>query len=239
LPSQISGAIILTVIAVGIALLISFMLKEPRSDYRHTEEGPIEIVKQSFLLIRNNKSLKRIVLLGLFTTPFAGYLRNFHPPYFELAGINPVFLGISLGVGGLISVLASKYAYKVEELMGVGKGLLLANLLPGIFYILMAIFISPVLSLLIFTLNFGLMSLQDPLLSNYYNIHIKSEIRATALSSINMFSSIYIALMGLLIGWIADLSLLGSLVFMGVIVIIASWYFKIDAGHVAENKNIV
>ena len=222
--SRIILAILLTIVSVGISLLISLFLKEPKTDYKHVEKNPLEIISQSFALIKRNSSLKRIILLGIFTTPFAGYLRNFHPPYFQLANVAPYWLGLSLGIGGIAAALASKYAYKLEEVFGIEKGMFLATCLPGFLYVFMALVIHPVFAVVLFISNFGYMSFQDPLFADYYNVHIKSEIRATVLSTINMFSSAYIALMGLIIGWIAGFSVLYAFLFMGVIVLLAQLF---------------
>ncbi|MDP3983062.1 MAG: MFS transporter [bacterium] len=229
--SRISLAIILTIISVGISLIISLFLKEPVVQYEHSEKNPLGIFIKSLKLIRGNPNLKRIILLGLFATPFAGYLRNFHPPYFELANIPPFWLGISLTAGGVLAMLASKYAYRFEKIFGVEKGMLIATLIPAILYILMSLIISPVLAILLFTLNYGSMSLQDPLIADYYNIHIPSNVRATALSTINMFSSIYIAVIGLLIGWIANSSVLYAFAFMGIVVLLGAVIFRINETH--------
>jgi MFS family permease len=232
--TRITLAILLTIVSVGISLLISFLLKEPKEKYKHSEKNPLEIISQSFALIKQSSSLKRIILLGIFTTPFAGYLRNFHPPYFQLAGISPYWLGLTLGMGGIVAALASKYAYKIEEIFGTEKGMFLATSLPGLLYIAMALFIHPIVAVILFISNFGSMSLQDPLFADYYNVHIKSKIRATVLSTINMFSSIYIALMGLAIGWIAGFSALYAFLFMGIIVLLGSTVFRINEQHVRK-----
>ena len=50
------------------------------------------------------------------------------------------------------------------------------------------------------------------------------------LSFINMFSSIYVALIGLVIGWISDRSLMGAFIFMGVILLASSLLLQIDEG---------
>jgi MFS family permease len=233
-PTKITLAIILTAFSVFVAFLISFLIKEPEIEYTHQEESPIKILTESIRLIKNNKSLRRIVWLGVFTTPFAGYLRNFHPPYFELASIPSVWLGLSLGLGGIVAVIASKYAYKFEEVFGVKRGMFLATLFPGLIYFMMAWIINPIFSGLLFVINFGSMSLQGPLFADYYNRHIRSEIRATALSTINMISSIYITLIGLVIGWIADIKLIWAYSFMGVVIIAGSMIFRINKKHLVK-----
>lgn len=232
--SRITLAIILTAISVAMALGISFLLKEPKLDYAHGEESPLKIVKESIKLIRNNLSLRRIIWLGVLTTPFVGYLRNFHPPYFQTAGVSPVWLGLSLGIGGILAVLSSKYAYKFEAAFGVAKGMLLATLIPGLIYFLMALTLGPALAVLLFIFNFGFMNVQEPLLADYYNRHIKSEIRATALSSINMISSIYITLTGILIGWLADIKLAWGFLLMGTIIIFGAIAFRINDKNVLK-----
>lgn len=232
-PGRITLAIILTAISVAAALGISLLIKEPKLDYVHGEEPPLKIIKESIKLIRTNRSLKRIILLGVFTTPFVGYLRNFHPPYFQSAGALPVWLGLSLGIGGILAALSSKYAYKFVEFFGVSKGMLLATLIPGLVYLLMAVSLGPALAVLLFIFNFGFMNVQEPLLADYYNRHISSAIRATALSTINMISSIYITLTGLAIGWVADIKLSWAFLLMGAIVIFGSIAFRINEKHLA------
>ena len=230
-PGRITLAIILTAVSVAVALAISFWIKEPRLDYVHGEEPPLKIVEESLKLIGGNQSLRRIIWLGVLATPFVGYLRNFHPPYFIQAGVPAVWLGLSLGVGGILAALASKYAYKFEAALGVAKGMLLATIIPGVIYLLMALTLGPMLAVLLFVFNFGYISLQDPLLADYYNRHISSAIRATALSTINMISSIYITLTGLLIGWVADIKLSWAFLLMGAIVIFGSITFRINDRH--------
>lgn len=234
--ANIQFAIILTAISVVIAFLISLTLKEPKLKYEHKEQSPLKILKDSFNLIRNNPSLKRLIMFGLFTTPFINYLRNLQPPYFQLSGVNPSLLGLSLTIGGILAILASKYAYKVEGMLGMGRSVFLATALPAVLYILMAFIIHPVAAVLLFILNFGSMSLQDPLLADYTNQHINSNIRATTLSVIGMFSSVYITLVGLLVGWVADHSILYAFILMGAIVLFGAIFFRISEKHLSYSK---
>jgi hypothetical protein len=71
------------------------------------------------------------------------------------------------------------------------------------------------------------MSLKGPVFSGHLNRHIESKNRATVLSLISMFSGLYVALMGLVIGRIGDLSLTCAFVFMGVIVLVGSLLFRV------------
>lgn len=58
--------------------------------------------------------------------------------------------------------------------------------------------------------------------SGYYNKFISSSNRATVLSMISMFSGFYVALMGLLIGYLGDISIRIAFAFMGVLIIVSA-----------------
>ncbi len=229
--AKLTLTIILTITSVAIALLISLFLQEPDSKYHHGEKSPLKIISESLQLIKNNTSLKRIILLGIITTPFIAYLSNLHPPYFALADIPSIWLGLSRSIAGIIAIFVTRYAYKLEAVFGVEKGMVIATSIPGVLYLLMSFIFNPLVAPLLFILNFGLMPVQEPILADYYNRHIESSIRATTLSTINMFSSFYVALMGLIIGRIADIYLPGAFLFMGLIILTGSLSLRINESH--------
>ena len=102
----------------------------------------------------------------------------------------------------------------------------MATALPGLLYLAMAAVVHPIFSVPVFCALYGSMSLRGPILSGRLNAHIASENRATVLSLISMFSGIYVALMGLLIGRIADVSVPYGLAAMGIIILAGSFLFR-------------
>ncbi len=228
--------IIMTACAVGIALFISFSLKEPISKYRHSEESPTKLFRDGIKLLKTNKSLQRIILLSLLATPFVNYLMTFYQPYFVKAEVGGVWFGIALSVASLIGILASKYAYLLEKHIGVKRGVLIAVLLPGIFYFLIATVYHPWISILLFIIAYASMNLQSPIFADYTNRHIESKNRATVLSIISMFSGIYVASMGLVIGLIADYELNYAFIFMGSVIVVGALALQIEETHVSISK---
>lgn len=228
---QISLAIILTIISVTIALALSFLIKEPKNKYTHSEKSPFILLKSSIELIYHNSSLRRIILFGIFTTPFLAFLNSFQPPYFDLSNVPLYWLGISRAAAGIIALFCLRYAYKLEEIFEV-NGILIATLIPAVLYFLMSIIFNPIFATMLFVLNYSTMRLQEPLLADYYNIHIKSEVRSTTLSAINMFSSIYFAIMGLIIGRIADISIPVTFLFIGLIIFGGSFLFRLKESSI-------
>ncbi len=224
--------IIITASFVAMALIVSFFLREPASEYKRSEQSSFALLKDGIGLFKSNRSLQRIVLLYLLATPFINYLLNFYQPYFLVANVPGVWFGIALSMASLLGVLTSRYAYLLERRFGVNKGVLMATSLPGIFYILMAIISHSWVSIALFVFAYSSMNMQKPIFLDYTNRHIESKSRATVLSLISMFSGVYVALMGLVIGGIADISLSGSFLFMGSIIIISTLLIRIEEIHV-------
>jgi MFS family permease len=223
--------IILTACFVGIALVVSFFLQEPAMAYTHSEHTTWVLLKDGITLLKSNRALQRILLLSVLATPFINYLLNFYQPYFVQAHIPGIWLGIALSLASFSGVLTSKYAYLLEKTCGVRKGILIATLLPGAFYLLMAMISSSWIVIPLFIGAYSSMNLQKPMFADYINRHIESKNRATVLSLISMISGGYVAFMGLLIGGVADASLSLAFLMMGSIIIISTLLIKIEHVH--------
>jgi MFS family permease len=236
-PDRFSLAILMTICTVAVGFIFSLFLHEPkRFSEKSVSPDYKSIVKDSFNLIKNNKLLLRIILLTTVATPFQHYLGNLYQPYFVLSKVPGTWFGLALSAGGILALLGVKYSYLIEKKVGASLGVLLATILPAVFYLLMAFIYNPTLAVILFCLGYGSMSLKGPLFSAYQNAHIPSENRATTLSAINMFSGAYVALMGPIIGYIADISISYSFLLMGCIILIGSLLFRINEEHLRSDR---
>jgi MFS family permease len=113
--SRIILAILFTIISVTIGFVISLFLQEPTNKYHHSEKSPIKMFKELISIVRNNPLLRRVILFGLFTTPFLAYLNTFQPPYFELSKTPLSWLGFTRAFAGVIAIIFLQYAYKLEH----------------------------------------------------------------------------------------------------------------------------
>jgi MFS family permease len=224
--------IMLTACSVAISVVVSCFLKEPATAYTHSENSGLTLLKDGIQLLKTNTSLQRIVLLSVFATPFINYLLNFYQPYFVQSHVPGIWLGIALALASFLGMFSSKYAYLLEKTFGVRRGVLIATLLPGIFYWLMAIITQPWAAILLFVFAYSSMNFQKPLFADYMNRHIESQNRATVLSLISMVSGVYVAGMGLLIGGLADVSLSWAFLFMGGIIIVSVLCSRIENVHI-------
>lgn len=233
-PERFILAIFLTIVTVSIALGISVFLKEPQQHQGVHKLSPRELFSQSISFLRQNQKLRRLVLLGLFSTPFGAYLITLYQPYFQHLGVPGAWFGIAYAIGGLLLLVSSKYAYLIEKKLGGKTAILVVTVLPGVFYGLMAVTGNAWLAVMFFCLNYGSQALQSPLFIDYTNRHLPGEIRATLLSFIGMLTSLYVAVMGPVIGAIADRSLAMAFLFMGGLIIAGALVFRISEEHIPE-----
>jgi len=211
-----------------IALFISFFITESKHKKEIEKQTALILFKESTLHILKNKSLRKIIYLSLFTLPFIHIIMFLFQPYFLIAKVPNELFGIAMAAGMILGALLVKYAYRIEEIFGMKKTIFLATILPGLFYLTMAFVIGPLMSFIWYVLLKGVSSLRDPLFSQYQNDHIQSHNRATVLSVISMITALYLAVMRLVIGKIANSNLLLSFVVMGGIIIFGSVLFRID-----------
>ncbi|MAS35859.1 MAG: hypothetical protein CL610_17755 [Anaerolineaceae bacterium] len=220
--------IALTACSVLVALLIALTLDEPPGDAAQSREHPLTILRAGLGDLIRRPVLRHILLLTVFTSTFHGVLVSLYQPYFVEAGLSPFLIGAGLSAGGLLAAVAQRYIYRLPQLVGNRAGLVMAVLLPGIGYILLGLATGMLPVFLLFVLTHAALDLKKPLLSAYQNQHLDSQTRATALSLINMLASIYVAVMSLVYGALADHSLSLTFVVMGAVMIVAARLLRVD-----------
>ncbi len=104
-------------------------------------------------------------------------------------------------------------------------------------YLLLAMVSLPALLIPIFIVAYASMEARNPLLSSYKNEQIKSKNRATVLSLINMFGMLYVALLGLVFGRIADYSIPIAFVSIGLLIVLFAFVLRTDKIAVQEVKS--
>jgi hypothetical protein len=220
-------AIVATASMVGIGFLISFTLQNPSTQAHHSrQDSPLQLLKEGLELLRSNKLFRRLALLSLATIPFRDYLGSLYQPHFVEARVRPLWFGLALSLASGLSILGARYAYWLERKLGSRHSIPLVTALPGLLYLLMAAISHPSFSVLVFCALYGSISLRNPILSAQLNAHIKSQNRATVLSVISMISGIYVSLIGLAIGRVADVSVPYAFLAMGILVLTGTLLFR-------------
>jgi MFS family permease len=135
--------------------------------------------------------------------------------YYESIGISIGYFGLLFAVFQLASALGSRKAYTLEKMIGEKKSFLVLLFIAPTF-VLLGIFKTFLLIPLIF-LNAFLWGFAFPLLMDYLNRLIKSEVRATVLSVANMAGSLSFVILSPLFGKLVDsFSLSTAFILMGI-----------------------
>jgi MFS family permease len=220
-------AIVLTACMVGVGWLVSLTLRESPVEFeREGGDSSLKLLVDGVKTLRDNRQFLGLVLLALATIPFRNYVGLYQPRFVEV-GVPPVWLGLAQALGSGLCILGARYAYRLEEWLGERWSLLLVTALPGVLYLLMVVVVHPTLTVLVFCALYGSMSLKGPIFSGHLNRHIESRNRATVLSLISMVSGLYVALMGLVIGRVGDVSVTGAFALMGAIVLGGALLFRV------------
>lgn len=213
----------------AIALLIALSLKEPMRLKNTVPHTALNLFKESTVQILKNESLRKIVYLTLATNPFVQVIGFVFQPYFLSAQVPAKWWGLAMALGNLLAAFLLTRAYIVQKKLGVNRAILLATVAPGLMYLGMYFVIGPVMSCLWYIGLRGVSNLRGPLLSQYTNGHIESYNRATVLSVISLVQSLYSIANKLLLGWLAEYSLMLTLLVMGVVIVVGAVIFRLSS----------
>jgi len=236
--TNISTALIATIIAVGLGFLVTLTLKSEKGENDASQEkhSPVTLLKDGITLLRRNRALQSLVLLSVLTIAFWDYLVTLYQPYFQQIQVPDSFFGPTLALANLLAFFASRTIHKLERRIGPRWSLLIATLGPGLLYLVIFLNRSPWVGVLSVVLFRGFNAMKHPLFADYNNRQIETRNRATVLSIISMITGGYTAVMGLLIGAIADRWLLGAFLFCGVLVTLAAIFIRVDETLIKNNN---
>ena len=228
--NNIRSAILATVVSVGLGFITTQFLKTGKAanEENQPERRIKEIFKDGWVVLRDNHKLQHLILLSILTIAFWDYLSSLYQPYFQKIGVPDSLFGFTLALASLFAFLAARNVHIIEKIIGPRMSLLIATLGPGLIYLILFLNRIPWLGILLVALFRGFNALKHPLFASYINHQIASHSRATVLSMINMLAGLYTALMGIVIGAVAERSLLGSFFFTGLVVSVSALFIALD-----------
>lgn len=187
-----------------IAILVSFTLKEPIKQTIATRTNPfkeiLQIVKYS---LKEHKEVAALIFYAGLINTCTLLMVFFIQPYLEQNQINLIYFGI-IWAGLNFSVgIFSLYADKYEKLLGRKKALvsLIFLLLIGFIGVSLSKSYFGLLPILIFYFVRGI---SGPIVKDYVNQIISSDIRATVLSVKNLVGRLLFAILAPFIGYFSD-----------------------------------
>jgi len=201
-----------------LSIIVAITLIEPNRRRFKSPEGNIKgIIKIIKFSIYEHKEIKWLIIYSGFITASTLTMVFFIQPYFKLVNLPLIYFGVIWAILNIAVGIFSIYAHKYELKLGRKKALISLIIFPFVSYLLLASTQS--LWSLIFILPFYFTrAMNQPILKDYINRLVPSEMRATILSIKNLIGRAIFAIIGPLIGWLTDIySLQLALMASGII----------------------
>ena len=210
------------------ALIVSFA-REPQSHAEaHAHTSSLALLKSSISLLRDDPIYRRIVLLSIFANSFGWYWIALYQPFLARANVPAAWFGPALALGTLLAAWVNANIERIERRLPRKHALLLLTALPGLLYVLMGFEQGVASALVLFIAQYATMNASAPLIGTYANARIDPRYRATALSLMSLLGTLYLAVVGVPIGILAEWSLPALFVVMGLTIIVNAFIFRID-----------
>ncbi len=127
----------------------------------------------------------------------------FTQPYLQQAGLPLTYFGIVWATFQLVGASCSWHAHAIEERLGKRGSLIALIMLPATGYLFLGM-AGSLAAAAIIALFYITRGVHGPILSDYINGLIDSEIRATVLSVKNLLARLLFSALGPIMGWIHD-----------------------------------
>jgi len=153
-----------------------------------TGSGMFAGLKRSITLITKNRTVFNLTLGAILTLSGEYYLLGVYQPVFLESGVPIALLGVTFSVGLALSALFLHRVELIERYLTLDKIIVLVTLLMAIGYFALGLSYHPIIVVIAFLFLRSLFEVTSPIVSDYINEHIPSDIRSTTLSGISMVS---------------------------------------------------
>lgn len=229
----LTAPMIVTTIPLFLAFLLGLTFKEPQ--FAREKESYFETMKKGVKHLKGHKALQILALDSIVISAVAYYMIWLYQKVLENLAIDITWFGFvhaAITIGELI--VLNNYI-QMEKWLGSKKLVLfISGLIPGIGFLIVGFSQTAFLSIaaIIITVAFGF-TRQTPL-NSYMNKYIKSEQRATTMSTISMARKGMFLVFNPLIGFAADISLQNTLIGIGIATTIFAIFSRIEEEHLID-----
>lgn len=186
----------------GLAIPAAITLKEPIYSLQRRKAGFRDIWNVVKSTMRNAQ-LRAVILIsaiiGTATLTFAWFVQ----PMFIEVELPVAFFGIAWTILNVTVGTVSAFAYRIEKNVGQQRSIFSIIILVSLGFVLCAITKSYAVFVILF-LFYIVRGFATPVLKEYIQRLINSDVRATVLSLRNMFIRINFAIIGPVLGWLTD-----------------------------------
>jgi len=230
-PKSLAFTFILSSISLMLAFFFYISIKEPR---RHNPtENFVKLGIDGLKYLNRHKKLRAFAINSTLISAVTFFMFWFYQPLAGSVGINIAYYGF-IGAGfNLFAMLLLFNVKRLESSFGMKNILFYSALIPAVLFVGLAIFKNVYFVLLGIFLISGLKISRGPILSDFMNQHIESKNRATVLSSVSLVERIMVAILYPIVGFLADVGLSYSLIFLGILALIFTFITRIEESQLS------
>ncbi|MBT3261098.1 MFS transporter [bacterium] len=192
-------------LVILLAVPVAFSLVEPvRHKAQHATSSWKSILKIVKYSLHDHAEIKWLILYSAVIAASTFTMVWFIQPYWQMVGVPLILFGVLWAALNASVGLFSIWAHRLENMLGRKKSLMSLIFFIAIAYFLLGVFQSIWAIAFMFIIYF-VRGINTPIIKDYINQRISSDIRATVLSVQSLAFRLVFCIVGPLIGWLNDL----------------------------------
>jgi len=217
------------------AFLLAFTFQEPACPGRKESRGYLQTLIGGMRYFREHRILRILAFDKISIGTLAFLVIWTYQPYLKEVDIPLVYFGfVHAGLTGIQILFMNNFA-RLEMAFGSKKRYLAwSALIAGGAFVLLGTLPHPAATVLLLLVIAGFGLPRQVLLDNYMNKHIESSVRATVISTVSMIGTLIMGLLYLVVGLLVEWSLRGSLIVIGVAVIVCALAARTREEHLID-----
>jgi MFS family permease len=216
-----------------IATIISSTLKEPNHELEKKKTDKyLTVLKSGFRELKGNSILRILAIEMIIIEALVFFLIWTYQIYLEALNFQLIFFGLVSASMTIIQIVFNNLVLKLmTRVKNKRRFLRVYTIIPGIGFVLMALtfYIPIIIPLILAIIGFGFS--RRIIFVKGINKRIKTQNRATVLSTINMAASLIRAILYPFIGYLVMWSLNTTFILLGVLIIIIALLSRIRSEY--------
>ena len=217
---------LLTGIILMIAFLVLLWIEEPKRVL--PDEHFLKMGINGLKTLYSHKKLRLFTLNYATISAITFFMFWFYQTLLRQIAVNVGYFGLVGSGCNLFAAILLSRLKTLEKYLGISRLILFTALIPGLLYIGLSLNKNLFFVLIAVFLVVGLKLLRMPILLDYINQMIKSQNRATLLSTVSILEKAIIFILYPFVGLMADYSIDIAFMFLGILCLIFTLFTRIE-----------
>jgi MFS family permease len=170
-----------------IIVILTLKLSDKQFEIKESSTA-LQIINKSAILIKTNKIIRTLAIVGGLIVVNEYFFYGFYAQYLKEQSVSDLVAGFVFTLGSLLNYFLYRNSYKLEKYLTFEKALVVIKLSSVLLYGYLAVATNNYLVTMASIALIASFKLESPIVNDYINQEIDSEVRATVLSSLSLIS---------------------------------------------------